>query len=278
MDEAVLALEGAVAPMACFVDDRERASVLAPSPTASTAPPSCCGRASRAASSRRCQRTTLAELVAFASRHREPTTGDTWLTSRSRTSTSRPATSRSSRAWTSRPHRRDPRADGPQRLRQVDAGERRHGPPEPRGDRGPDPLPRRGHHRGRPGRARPRRPVHGLPVPGRDPGRDRHQVPADGHERPPRGARRARDLAQGLPQDRRGGDGAHERPARVLQPLPQRGLLRRREEAHGDPPARAAAAEPRRPRRDRLGPRHRRAQHRRPRRQHGRRRAPTWAS
>src|SRR6185436_3105023 len=49
-------------------------------------------------------------------------------------------------------------------------------------------------------------------------------------------------------------------------------LLRRREEAHGDPPARAAAAADRDPRRDRLGPRHRRAQHRRARRQHGRRR------
>ena len=54
--------------------------------------------------------------------------------------------------------------------------------------------------------------------------------------------RRARDLAEGLPQDRRGRDGAHAGPARVLQPLPQRRLLRRREEAHGDPPARAHQA------------------------------------
>ena len=85
-------------------------------------------------------------------------------------------------------------------------------------------------------------PVHGLPVPGRDPRRDGHQVPAHGHERAPRGARRGADLAEGVPQDRRGGDGAHQRAEGVLDPLPQRGLLRRREEAHGDPPARAPAA------------------------------------
>ena len=67
--------------------------------------------------------------------------------------------------------------------------------------RGPDPVRRRGHHRGRSGRARPRRPVHGLPVPGRDPGRDGREVPAHGHERAPRGARRAADLAEGVPPD-----------------------------------------------------------------------------
>ena len=117
---------------------------------------------------------------------------------------------------------------------------------------------------------RARRAVHGLPVPGRDSGRDHHEVPADGHERPPRGARRGGDLAEGVPQDRRGRDGADQRPARVQLALPQRGLLRRREEAHGDPPARAAAAEARGARRDRLGPGHRRAQRRRPRRQHRR--------
>ena len=56
MDEAVLALEGAVAPMACFVDDRPtaRACCARTRPTTATAaPPSCCGRASRAAWSRR---------------------------------------------------------------------------------------------------------------------------------------------------------------------------------------------------------------------------------
>ena len=39
---------------------------------------------------------------------------------------------------------------GPERVRQVDPGERDHGPPVARGDRGRDPLRGRGHHRGRP--------------------------------------------------------------------------------------------------------------------------------
>ena len=52
-----------------------------------------------------------------------------------------------------------------------------------------------------------------------------------------------------------------QRPARVLQPLPERRLLRRREEAHGDPPARADQAVAGRAGRDRLGPGHRRAEH-----------------
>src|ERR687893_56937 len=79
----------------------------------------------------------------------------------------------------------------------FDARERDHGPPRPGGHGRADPLQRGGHHGGRPGRARPRRPVHGLPVPRRDPRRDDRQVPAHGHERPPRGARRAADLAEG---------------------------------------------------------------------------------
>ena len=110
-------------------------------------------------------------------------------------------------------------------------------------------------------------PVHGLPVPGRDPRRHRRQVPADGDQRPPRGARRAPDQPQGLPPRDRGGDGAGRHPARVLEPLRQRRLLRRREEAAGDPAAGDAAAEDRGPRRDRLRPRHRRAAGRRRRRQ-----------
>ena len=112
--------------------------------------------------------------------------------------------------------RRGARAHGPQRLGQVHAGQRDHGPPEARGHRGDDPLRRPGHHRGRARRAAAPGPVHGLPVPRRHPGRDHHQVPAHGHERPPRGAGRGRDLAQGLPQDRRGRDGAHERAEGVL--------------------------------------------------------------
>ena len=49
-----------------------------------------------------------------------------------------------------------------------------------------------------------------------------------------------------------------DRP-RLHEPLPERGLLGRREEARRDPPARDAPAGLRRARRDRLGPRHRRA-------------------
>ena len=69
MDEVVLALEGAIAPMECFVDDRGDgpACCARTRPTTATAaPPSCCGRASRAASSGRCSSTTLAELVEFS--------------------------------------------------------------------------------------------------------------------------------------------------------------------------------------------------------------------
>ena len=174
---------------------------------------------------------------------------------------------------------RDPRADGPQRLRQVDARQRDHGPPEPRGHRGPDPLQRRGHHRGRPGRARPHGPLHGLPVPGLDPRRDDHEVPADGHERAPRGARRGADPPQGLPQDRRGGDGARrtspsEFSSRYLNEGFSGGEKKRLEMLQ------LALQKPkhRRPRRDRLRPRHRRAQRRRQRRQHASRPRPTWAS
>ena len=43
-------------------------------------------------------------------------------------------------------------------------------------------------------------PLHGLPVPGRDPRRHRQQVPADDRQRPPRGARRGADQDQGLRQ------------------------------------------------------------------------------
>ena len=51
-------------------------------------------------------------------------------------------------------------------------------------------------------------------------------------------------------------------PREFSNALPQRRLLRRREEAHGDPPARADQAVAGGARRDRLGPGHRRAEHR----------------
>ncbi len=118
-----------------------------------------------------------------------------------------------------------------------------------------------------PGRAGARGPLHGLPVPLRDPRRVGRQLPAHRDQRPAQGARRGPDQPQGVPQGARGPDGAARRRPRVHAALPQRGLLRRREEAlrdpaDGDPQAGGGGA-----RRDRLGPRHRRAAHRRERRQ-----------
>ena len=216
--QVVLALEGAIAPMDCFLDDRDGARAVLPRRrTTSTAPPSCCGRACRWASSARCSAprwpsssSSPARTAPTPAPRHPPRRSMADLEIKNLHVTAGGQADPQGRG-PARPLRRVPRADGPERLRQVDARQRDHGPPEPRGDRGPDPLRRRGHHGGRSGRARPRRPVHGLPVPGRDPGRDRRQVPAHGHERPPRGARRAGDLAEGLPQDRRGRDGAHAR-------------------------------------------------------------------
>ncbi len=53
MDEVVQALEGAIAPMECFVSRSHRARCSAPTArtAAGAAPPSCCGRACRAGSS-----------------------------------------------------------------------------------------------------------------------------------------------------------------------------------------------------------------------------------
>ena len=157
------------------------------------------------------QRTTLAELVEFA----HPTTafadlGRPWLTSRSATCTSAPGTSPSSTGWTCASARGDPRPDGPQRLRQVDPGQRDHGPPQPRHHRGPSRLDGKDITEAD-RQARRRRPVHGLPVPRRHPRRDDHEVPA-WSSTPPRRARRAADPAEGVPPDGRGRDGAHERP------------------------------------------------------------------
>ena len=105
-------------------------------------------------------------------------------------------------------------------------------------------------------RARPRRALPRHAVPRRGPRRLGVQLPAHREDRHRRRGAQAAHLGQG-----------RQRRARAAQPRPdvrpahgQRGLLRRREEAPRDRPARAAEPEGRDPRRDRLRPRHRRAQ------------------
>ena len=84
------------------------------------------------------------------------------------------------------------------------------------------------------------------------------ELPAHRQDRHRRRGAQAAHLGQG--RQRRAG-AAQPRPD-VRAALGQRGLLRRREEAPRDRPARAAQPEGRGPRRDRLRPRHRRAQDR----------------
>ena len=155
--------------------------------------------------------------------------------------------------------RRGPCADGPERLRQVHAREHDPRSPELRDHRGQDPLPGRGRDRGRARRARPRRPLHGVPVPVRDPGRVGRELPAHGDQRAPQGARRGPDQPEGVPQDARGAHGGAGRGPRVHPALPERGLLGRREEALRDPPDGDPEAARGGDGRDRLGARHRRA-------------------
>ena len=117
---------------------------------------------------------------------------------------------------------------------------------------------RRGRPRDDRRRARARRAVPRDAVPGRDPRRHRHQLPAHREDRDRR--RGARD-----PHVDQGRQAVDEEPAHGPEVRPaqrQRGLLGRREEAPRDPPARAAQAADRGPRRDRLRPRRRRAQDR----------------
>ncbi len=122
----------------------------------------------------------------------------------------------------------------------------------------PRPLPRRRHHRLGPRRARQGRRVPGLPV------------PAGGRRRVG-----AQLLAAGLvgPQGHRpvdartaavdhGVDGAPRHGPVLRRPLPERRILRRREEAQRDPADGHPRARHRDPRRDRLRPRHRRAEDR----------------
>ena len=107
-------------------------------------------------------------------------------------------------------------------------------------------------------RARPRRPVPGHAVPRRGPRRLGVELPAHRQDRHRRRGAQAAHLGQG--RQRRPG-AAQPRPD-LRHPQRQRGLLRWREEAPRDRPARAAQPEGRGPRRDRLRPRHRRAEDR----------------
>ena len=144
--------------------------------------------------------------------------------------------------------RRDPRDHGPERLRQVDAGLLdRRSPEVHRHRRHRDPRRRRRARHDR-RRARPRRPVPRDAVPGRGPRRLGVQLPAHGQDRRRRRGAQAAHLGQG----RQGRDGAALGRPVVRRAQRQRGLLRRREEAPRDPAARAAQAEDRDPRRDRL--------------------------
>ena len=123
-------------------------------------------------------------------------------------------------------------------------------------------------------RARAARPLPRVPVPARDPGRHRDELPAQRDQRDPQGARRRRgrpDPDPGVPQGAARRDGPAEGLARARVALPERRLLGRREEARRDPADGDAEAADRRARRDRLGARHRRAADRRRRRQGARR-------
>src|SRR5690606_36219227 len=113
------------------------------------------------------------------------------------------------------------------------------------------------------GGARRRRRVPGLPVPGRDPGREQHLLPAQRAQRAAQEPRRAGAGLDAVPEDRAREAGRAEAGRQAAAPRRQRRLLRRREEAQRDLPAGGAGAEAGDPRRDRLGPGHRRAQDRR---------------
>ncbi|CAA9282722.1 MAG: Iron-sulfur cluster assembly ATPase protein SufC, partial [uncultured Corynebacteriales bacterium] len=150
---------------------------------------------------------------------------------------------------------RDARDHGAERVRQVHPRLLDRRAPEVRGDLRQRPARRRGravHDRRRAG---PRGAVPGHAVPGRGARGLGVELPAHrGHRGPRRGAEAAHLGQGGQRRDVRAGHGQGVRRAQ-----PERGLLRRREEAARDPAARAAQAEVRDPRRDRLRPGHRRA-------------------
>ena len=170
--------------------------------------------------------------------------------------------------------RAEARDHGPERLREVDARVRAHGSPRVRGHRGPDPLRRRGPDRARRRRARAARPLPRFPVPARDPRGHGDELPAQRDQREAQGGERRGGRSGSdsrVPHQSAGGDGGAQGPARACVPVSQRRVLRRGEEARRDPADGDAEAEDRGARRDRLRPRHRRAEDRRERRELARR-------
>src|SRR6266516_2197719 len=136
-----------------------------------------------------------------------------------------------------REHERDPCGHGPERLGQVDARLRTHGPPGLRDHRGRAPARRRGPDPdgGRPAGAEG--PLPRVPVSARRSRRDGDELHALGDQRSPQGqgGRGRPDSDPRVPPGADGCDGAAEGPARDGEPLSERGLLRRREEAGRDP-------------------------------------------
>ena len=124
--------------------------------------------------------------------------------------------------------RRGPRADGPERLRQVDARERDHGPPGARGDRGRDRLRRRGHHRGRRPRSA-RAPASSWPSSTRSRSPASPSPSTCGWRSTPTARRAAsrRSASRSSAATPRRRWSWSNIPQRVLEPLPQRRLLRR---------------------------------------------------
>ena len=155
-----------------------------------------------------------------------------------------------------RPRRRDPRDHGPQRLGQVHPGLLHRRPPEVHHHRRHGHPRRRGRPRDDRRRAGPRRPVPRHAVPRRGPRRVRVATSCAPPRPPIRGeAPKLRTWVK----DMQARDGRPRDGPRLRRAQRQRGLLRRREEAPRDPPAGAAQAQDRDPRRDRLRPRRRRA-------------------
>ena len=151
MLEVVQALEGPIAPMECFHEEREGKVLCSHEADAGRA---CATKVLwtrvQGGVTKALAGTSLAELVKFANQHersapwpgasRAPKPGrkETWPISRSGTCTYSPRARRSCGASTSRSAGRDARVDGPQRLRQVDARQRDPGSPRARDHRGPD--------------------------------------------------------------------------------------------------------------------------------------------